>query len=332
MILQCIFLQNIIVTVRNRAMEIVNLLVDVDKIRAERRKAKANKQKYVGVGNDSLSGVSFNMGGARYGGFGSDTFHATYPGSSSGGGFATAGFSDNNDSRQGYEEYDAGDDDYSHSQHEIEQPKNKKPEQKQSQQPEQQEVDLFDFGEDDQPQQQNNQQSLINNNDSHDTNNDFDDFDDFQSAPVSNNSKQTNATTTTSSVIPPPIAPISQPPANNLMSTNPNTMASSLNKLPQQSLQQPQQQPMSTFNLSSTSVMPNKANVSQPKQNTNPFSGFDDLWNTSLSKPQNKNDNNNKPSMASLAQLKSSASLWDSQSPKGSNNNNNINNDDNLLL
>jgi len=66
--------------VRNRSSEIALLLSDVEKIRQERRKAKANKSKYQGTGNDG--GMSFvTSGGSRYGGFGSETL-----GSSRGGG------------------------------------------------------------------------------------------------------------------------------------------------------------------------------------------------------------------------------------------------------
>lgn len=54
---------------RNRSRELVELLSDVEKIRAERRKAKANKNKYIGVGNDGFGG-SFDSG---YGGFGNDS-------------------------------------------------------------------------------------------------------------------------------------------------------------------------------------------------------------------------------------------------------------------
>ena len=58
-------------SVRNRAKELAELLSDVERIRAERRKAKANRNKYVGTGND---GMSFSGGsGGRYGGFGSDS-------------------------------------------------------------------------------------------------------------------------------------------------------------------------------------------------------------------------------------------------------------------
>ena len=64
---------------RNRSRELVELLGDVDKIRGERRKAKANKHKYTGVGNDPMS---FTSGGSRYGGFGSESLG--YSGSSGG--------------------------------------------------------------------------------------------------------------------------------------------------------------------------------------------------------------------------------------------------------
>ena len=70
-----------LLTVRNRSKELVELLGDVEKIRTERRKAKQNKHKYTGVGNDPMS---FTSGGSRYGGFGSDSLG--YGGSSSYGG------------------------------------------------------------------------------------------------------------------------------------------------------------------------------------------------------------------------------------------------------
>lgn len=56
------------------------MLADVEKIRTERRKAKANRHKYTGTGND---GLSFRSGGGQYGGFGSDSLGG---GSYSGGG------------------------------------------------------------------------------------------------------------------------------------------------------------------------------------------------------------------------------------------------------
>ncbi|KZT28737.1 ENTH-domain-containing protein [Neolentinus lepideus HHB14362 ss-1] len=104
--------------VRNRAKEIVELLSDVEKIRLERRKAKANRSKYTGTGNDAMS---FTSGGSRYGGFGSDSYSGggsssygggydrDYGSGYAGGGSSSGGFRDGAD-RHGFEEYDAGDD------------------------------------------------------------------------------------------------------------------------------------------------------------------------------------------------------------------------------
>lgn len=55
------------INVRNRAKELADLLNDTERIKDERKKAKANKDKYTGVSSD--------MGaGSRYGGFGSDAY------------------------------------------------------------------------------------------------------------------------------------------------------------------------------------------------------------------------------------------------------------------
>jgi epsin len=111
--------------VRQRAKEIVELLSDLDKVRQERRKAKANRNKYIGTGNDSMS---FSSSGGRYGGFGSDTLDYGGNGSSGYGGssgehtgvvfpkedfdiLATGGFSGgfrDSSRKQDFEEYDAG--------------------------------------------------------------------------------------------------------------------------------------------------------------------------------------------------------------------------------
>ncbi|OCB91075.1 ENTH-domain-containing protein [Sanghuangporus baumii] len=99
------------INVRNRAKELTELLMDVDRIRAERRKAKTNRNKYVGSGNDPMS-----FGSGRYGGFGSDTFGSGrgYGGGSYdsgyggyGGGSSSSSFRDD---RRGFDEYNAGDD------------------------------------------------------------------------------------------------------------------------------------------------------------------------------------------------------------------------------
>lgn len=126
-----------LLSVRNRSKEIVELLSDVEKIRAERRKAKSNKTKYTGVGNEGWGPSST---GTRYGGFGSDSFSSGgggnygggnydadddggysggggrsggdggYSGSSySGGGYSGGSYSGGGNSKR-FQEYDAGDD------------------------------------------------------------------------------------------------------------------------------------------------------------------------------------------------------------------------------
>ncbi|KAK7718664.1 Epsin-3, clathrin recruitment and traffic between the Golgi and endosome [Diaporthe eres] len=62
------------INVRNRAKELTDLLGDVDRIRAERKKARANKAKYTGVEGGAGLGGGFSSGGSsRYGGFGSES-------------------------------------------------------------------------------------------------------------------------------------------------------------------------------------------------------------------------------------------------------------------
>ena len=57
------------INVRNRAQELAKLLNDVDAIRAERKKARANRNKFGGVEGGSTVGGGLSSG-SRYGGFG----------------------------------------------------------------------------------------------------------------------------------------------------------------------------------------------------------------------------------------------------------------------
>jgi epsin len=116
------------INVRNRSRELVELLSDVEKIRGERRKAKTNKNKYTGVGNDGFSGtMSFEgRGGSRYGGFGSEglggggggggssSYENSSPYRNDYGGSSnradSGGWSNGGSSRRQFEEYNAGDD------------------------------------------------------------------------------------------------------------------------------------------------------------------------------------------------------------------------------
>ncbi|KAI1128774.1 hypothetical protein F5Y10DRAFT_239869 [Nemania abortiva] len=79
------------INVRNRAKELAELLGDVERIRAERKKARTNKAKYTGVEGGTMGGFSGSSG--RYGGFGSES--AGYGGSSAGyGGYSGGVYGD----------------------------------------------------------------------------------------------------------------------------------------------------------------------------------------------------------------------------------------------
>ncbi|CAJ0857473.1 4081_t:CDS:2 [Entrophospora sp. SA101] len=78
--------------VRNRAKELSELLNDVEKIRAERKKARANRAKYTGVSSGSVSyGDSFSRGG----GFGTNGYYGG-GGTSNGIGFSRRSSADSN--------------------------------------------------------------------------------------------------------------------------------------------------------------------------------------------------------------------------------------------
>lgn len=114
------------INVRNRAKELTELLSDVERIRAERKKSRATRQKYTGVeGGAGLGGGMSSSSGGRYGGFGSESArtgsaHGEYGGYSGGvfgdgggfGGQASSDFQDSGSRRadqfEEYDEYDEG--------------------------------------------------------------------------------------------------------------------------------------------------------------------------------------------------------------------------------
>ncbi|KAF2465329.1 ENTH-domain-containing protein [Lindgomyces ingoldianus] len=108
------------INVRNRAKELAELLGDVDRIRTERKKARANRNKFGGVeggmgaggfsGSGGFSGGG-GGGGSRYGGFGSEEAgYGGYTGGvyGDGGGFGgnESSFTDTQARRDRFEEYD----------------------------------------------------------------------------------------------------------------------------------------------------------------------------------------------------------------------------------
>ncbi|KAF1930621.1 ENTH-domain-containing protein [Didymella exigua CBS 183.55] len=101
------------INVRNRAKELADLLADVDRIRQERKKARANRNKFGGVegGMGLGGGFSGSGGSSRYGGFGSES--AEYGGHTGGvygdgGGFGgqDASFNETQQRRERFDEYD----------------------------------------------------------------------------------------------------------------------------------------------------------------------------------------------------------------------------------
>lgn len=107
------------INVRNRSSELVKLLGDVDQIRAERKKAKNNRNKFSGFeGGIGVGGGGGMSSSGRYGGFGSDSMgYGGYSGGvfGDGGGFGGQSPSDFQDTGrrtskfEEYDEYDEGD-------------------------------------------------------------------------------------------------------------------------------------------------------------------------------------------------------------------------------
>lgn len=114
------------INVRNRAKELAELLGDVERIRAERKKARATRNKYSGVEGGAGLGSGMSSG-SRYGGFGSEDQGGARPGGGygqysggvygDGGGFGGQETDYQEDGSGGskygaekFEEYDEGDD------------------------------------------------------------------------------------------------------------------------------------------------------------------------------------------------------------------------------
>ncbi|WEW58972.1 Epsin-3, clathrin recruitment and traffic between the Golgi and endosome [Emydomyces testavorans] len=187
------------INVRNRAQELAKLLGDVDAIRAERKKARANRNKFGGIEGGAGGFSGGFSGNSRYGGFGSDS--ATFGGYSGGvygdgGGFGgnTSGFNDSGRRGNRFEEYDENEDagSYPTSQRKPERspPRTaKKPGPTKAPEP-----DLVDFGDMDEPATSTShpktsisagKQPVGNDNLASLASADDDDFDEFQSASPS---------------------------------------------------------------------------------------------------------------------------------------------------
>lgn len=219
------------INVRNRSKELCELLSDVDRIRTERKKARASKSKYSGVEGGAGAGLGMGGSSSRFGGFGSETggHGASFGGASrtvygDGGGFGGEGQDEydegpRNNRSERFEEYDEYDDGGAQAPAHRRKPSantapKKAPSKAEAPKPKEPEVDLFDFG--DEPATISSaatlpaftpaprtSATLVSNED--------DDFDDFQSA--------TPAPSATTIASPPTIAPTIAKPNYSSFST-----------------------------------------------------------------------------------------------------------------
>ncbi|PLN86291.1 hypothetical protein BDW42DRAFT_158927 [Aspergillus taichungensis] len=190
------------INVRNRSSELVKLLGDVELIRSERKKARANRNKFRGFEGGSGIGSGIGGGGGgmtgsggRYSGFGSDSIgYGGYSGGvfGDGGGFGGSSGDFQDTGRRGnrfdeYDEYDEADA-TPPPRRGSSPPRAARREAKQPPAPKEPEADLFDFGDDEitttpstaagkQPASGGNGLDILDSKPMDD-----DDFDDFQSA------------------------------------------------------------------------------------------------------------------------------------------------------
>ena len=253
--------------VRNRSKELTDLLSDVERIRTERKKARASKGKYGGVeGGAGLGGSSMSSSG-QYGGFGSE--QAGYGGYSGGvfgdgGGFGGASADDYESTSRSrserFDEYDEYDEGASAAPARRKQETTRTPgsvnrnkKQPEPPKPKEPEVDLFSFGDDDPapaPATISNGKAAASSSAGdfggfQAGGGDDDDFDDFQSA----------APTTTSVAAPRAAAPslgFIPPPA----STSTPTAATSFAA--------PQPRPAGDFSNIFTTTSPAPSNTTTP--------------------------------------------------------------------
>ncbi|KAJ3182567.1 Epsin-3, clathrin recruitment and traffic between the Golgi and endosome [Gaertneriomyces sp. JEL0708] len=156
------------VTVRNRAKEIMELLDNPDKLRAERVKAKENRAKYTGIASTG--------GSSRYGGFGQDSVGY--------GGNAGSGWRDES---AGYDDYStpARSDSYTVSSPKAAEPK-PVPASEPTHAPPAPAVDLLDMGADDNWGGFSGTTKSSSSQEKASSQKPMDDFADFQSAPSVN--------------------------------------------------------------------------------------------------------------------------------------------------
>ncbi|ODH45268.1 hypothetical protein ACO22_00264 [Paracoccidioides brasiliensis] len=311
------------VNVRNRSQELAKLLSDVDAIRAERKKARANRNKFGGIEGGMV--LSSFGGGSRYGGFGrEDASYGGYSGGvyGDGGGFggSTSGaYEDSGRRSNRFEEYDEGDDitPAPSTQRRVNttsttsaRQESKKPEP--SKKPE---LDLFSDNSEDLAaapsiSAPSNMLSSISGNQTAGgrkntlvTQNiaDDDDFDDFQSAPSS--AQAAPSQQQFSSVLPPTLAPSTTPRTTQYAAPQPVSGAQNANLNGLVDFTSP-----SPSNISTTSTQPislsgglSAASIQSQPPKPAGYQAPQPNYFTSVPAPQPASQNQAKPPLSSLA-------------------------------
>lgn len=338
------------INVRNRAKELAELLSDVDRIRAERKKARATRNKYSGVeGGAGLGGglgPSGMSSGSRFGGFGSEdrSGFGGYSGGvyGDGGGFGgqSSDFQDAGNRSGGadrfeeYDEYDEGavaapghrqsDSTSSPVRSKRTERTTKKTEPPKKKEPE---VDLFSF---DDPIPTTGPSAV----DSSSNVADDDEFDDFQSAPASIAALPlpTATSTTTSFTQFAAPQPLSAPKAANLtdlvgfssISPAPSSNATPVNYpafSPPAVAQQPRpstyqgSQPNYFTSVpapSQTGAQSAASTTTKPTAIKSSSGGdaFGSLWSTASVGIKKSNTPSQSPALGQLAKEKASAGIW----------------------
>jgi len=227
------------INVRNRSKELTDLLSDVDKIRSERKKARATRNKYQGVEGGAGAGIGLSgstVTGGRSGGFGSEStgagYGADYGGSTrtvygDGGGFGgeEADYNEGGDGGgaerfEEYNEYDDGGAQAAPARRKAASASTSRRTPKKADapkpKPKEPEVDLFDFGDEPSaPLTFSNASAVLSPPSSTAAAADEDDFDDFQSAAPSSSAAPAAAPS-----IPKPNYSSIQSPASTAMPTS----------------------------------------------------------------------------------------------------------------
>ena len=314
--------------IRARAKELAALLSDVDMIRMERRKARANRAKYQGAGSaDFVPG----SGGGRYGGFSSDAYYASGGASGAYGSAASAA-----SAQPDFDEYDAGDDETHTAPSSVTRPASAQTAASTQGSAQPAVADLFSF--DDEPAPTPKTAALTSENDGlgsaagSSSLADADDFDDFQSALPSQPSYASTKSPAGSTGSSTPAGPKNNGAFFDLLDNAPLTSSSTkpvMPSAPAPSWSQTQARspapapaplsippPVSSLQANPKPAVMKPTSTPTQKAPASSASLFDDLWAESRGSAGVTSKVGNNKSMAQLAKDQTSQSVWGS-APSG---------------